>query len=109
MRYLALIALLFAGAASAADYPVSWTNPTQYVNGEPLAISDLAEIRAYCDGVFTQSLNPADFAGTTLAVSGRKTCYITAVVISGEESDPSNSVEIKPGKPNPPGQFQWVR
>ena len=45
MKTLAMVALLIALPAGAADVKVSWTNPTQYSDGTALALDNIKDTR----------------------------------------------------------------
>ena len=117
-------ALLLSGAVLAQqDYPrditLSWTNPSEYVDGSIIEAGDLDSIRVECfrgsETAPTFTSTVAD-SGEGLAQSetyvavipnpGTYTCFAYAIVVDGTESDASNSAERKYiGKPLPPQTF----
>ena len=121
---LASLLLLIASPISAQqDYPrditLSWTNPTQYVDGSVIETGDLDSVRVECfrgsDTVATFTATVPDTGEgapqteTFVAVipqPGTYSCVAYAIVIDGTESDPSNTTSRKYiGKPLPPQTF----
>ena len=124
MRYLVLLGLFCGGLALAqSDYPrditLSWTNPSQYVDGSVIEAGDLDQIVIDCfrnnDTVPAFSQSVADSgegqpqSETFVAVvpsPGTYTCVAYAVVVDGTSSDASNpAVKKYIGKPMPPQDF----
>jgi hypothetical protein len=121
---LALIALLFAGAAYAQqDYPrditLTWTNADSYTDGTPILAGDLESVRVECfrnqDTVPTVSRTVPDtgegaaqtetFTGA-IPSPGVYTCVAYSIVVGGAESDASGEASRKyTGKPLPPQNF----
>ena len=87
---------------------LSYTPPTQYTDGSPLPIEELAEARLYCSGSLV--ITETDINGTfdnvdAVLTVGDHTCYATVVAINGIESDPSNSLDVtvlSSSAPEPP-------
>lgn len=121
----AIFLLLFLSGTSLAqqDYPrditLSWTNPSQYVDGSIIETGDLDSIRVTCfrgndtTPTFTSSV-PDTGEGAAqeetylgaIPQPGTYTCFAYAKVVTGEESDASNPTEKKyTGKPLPPQTF----
>lgn len=121
---LVLLAVLWAGSASAQqgyprDITLSWTNPTQYVDGSLIEAGDLESIRVEC---FRSNDTVATFVSTVpdtgegaaqsetftgvIPGPGTYNCLAYAIVVGGAESDPSNQASKKyTGKPLPPQEF----
>jgi hypothetical protein len=120
--YFTLAALLLAAASASAqtsfprDITLSWTNPSEYVDGSIIEAGDLYYIRAAC---FRNAETSATFEMTVPATGegalqtetfeavipspGTYTCFAVAIVIDGTESDESNPTTRKYiGKPLPP-------
>jgi hypothetical protein len=108
MRALLFVLLLVSASAQAAVYSLTWVNPTQYTDGSPLLVSDIATIKIYCGvtPVLMASVPPVP-ATTTVEISGAQACYATATDINGKESNKSNSITLSV-KPKPPTQFKRV-
>ena len=123
MRLFTLVLLLVPALAWAQqDYPrditLSWTNPSSYTDGSPIAAGDLDSIRVEC---FRANETVATFTSTVpdtgeglpqsetyVAVipgPGTYRCFAYAIV-GTSESDPSNEATKKyTGKPLPPQSF----
>lgn len=82
----------------------TYTAATQRVDGSPLALSDIAFTRLYCDGSLTVEEPGADLGFNPDLGLGSHDCYGTHVDTDGQESDPSNIVTkvVNPARPNPP-------
>jgi hypothetical protein len=93
------------------DPEFSWTFPAFYTSGAPLAITDIAETRIYCDelpiqdpvtGVWTRPTPDFVVAAPTGALTspfkyfgaGDHVCVAGIVDILGAESNPSNPVNF---------------
>ena len=98
---LASLGLLVIATAQAKT--LSWTHPTERVDGTPLAVTEIMETRIYCDGAPAIAMAAPTNAYEFLE-GGEHTCYATAVDTFGQESDPSNSITftILPAKPSAP-------
>jgi hypothetical protein len=122
-KIVLLAALISVSAFAQQDYPrditLSWTNPSQYVDGSVIDAGDLDSIRVEC---FRGSETTATFTSTVADTGegaaqtetypgvipnpGTYTCFAYAIVVDGTESDASNSAERKYiGKPLPPQTF----
>ena len=72
-----------------------WTPPNEFMSGLPLnPETDLIEYRFYCNGALVHTAEPSSL-GWTPAPSEMTTneelqCYMTAVSLALNESDPSN-------------------
>ena len=125
MRILIILLLFLAGSAFAQqDYPraitLSWTNPTQYVDGSLIEAGDLESIRVECfknnDTVATfvstvpdtgEGLSQSETFPAVIPSPGTYRCFAVAIVVGGAESDPSNEAFKKfTGKPLPPQTFE---
>ncbi len=94
---------LLAGAAVAAvDF--TYTRATQYEDGTPLPLDEIAETRLYCGDVMVASEAGADgdFMDVVLT-PGTYDCYATHVATNGLESQPSNIVQKTWFSLSPPG------
>ena len=105
--FLALLASvgIFVGAY-AVPQGFTWSNPTTFTDGSPLDVSEIAEIRFYCDGDTTPTLTATggDSSVTGDFGFGDHSCYATTFDVYGGESLPSNTVNftIDRPRPNPP-------
>lgn len=108
-----LVALLIAlGLMSPILYAeivgFSYQAATEYEDGTPLPIVDIAFTRLYCDDVLVSEEEGADQSFSVDLGIGTHECYATHVVLgpTGDEieSDPSNTVikVVNPVKPNAP-------
>jgi hypothetical protein len=106
MRALLFLLLLSSALAEAATYRLTWVNPTQYNDGSPLLIADLATIKIYCGAtpVMVAAVSPVP-ASTTVELTGVQACYATATDLNGVESNKSNTITLQV-KPKPPTQFK---
>jgi hypothetical protein len=101
-----LVALGLASApllyAEIVDF--TYTAATQRIDGSPLALSDIAFTRLYCDGSLTVEEPGADLNFNPELGLGTHTCYATHVDTDGQESDPSNSAirVVNPARPSAP-------
>lgn len=112
--YLTLLALALVagiGAAHAGTVNLSWTLPSAYTDGSPLAPADIREVRVYGAQQGTTKVLLATLPGTATAhtrtnVTGGQThCYeLTVVAVNGQESAHTNEVcrAIPLPVPNPP-------
>lgn len=122
---LTLVLLAFSASVSAqSDYPrditLSWTNPSQYVDGSAIEAGDLDSIRVEC---FRNNDTVPAFVSTVpdtgegapqsetytgaIPSPGTYACVAYAIVVGGVESDASNSATRKyTGKPLPPQTFE---
>ena len=82
----------------------TYTAATQRVDGSPLALSDIAFTRLYCDGSLTVEEPGADLSFNPDLGLGSHDCYGTHVDTDGQESDPSNLVTkiVNPARPSAP-------
>ena len=104
--YALLIALGLIVPAIAALKDFTYTRATQYEDGTPLPLEQIAETRLYCNGelVASEAGADGDFAGVLLA-PGNYDCYGTHVATNGLESQPSASItfavlpEVAPDPP----------
>lgn len=122
---LTLVLLVFSASVSAqSDYPrditLSWTNPSQYVDGSAIEAGDLDSVRVECfrsnDTVPTfvstvpdtgEGLPQTETYTAAIPSPGTYTCVAYAIVVGGVESDASNSATRKyTGKPLPPQTFE---
>ena len=122
IRLLLVLLTLPVVAFAQQDYPrditLSWTNPSQYVDGSVIEAGDLESIRVECfrgsDTVATFVSSVPDtgegapqtetFAGV-IPQPGTYTCFAYAIAV-GVESDASNAASRKfTGKPLPPQNF----
>jgi hypothetical protein len=102
---LAAVGLISAPLLMAIPTEFTYTRATEYTDGTPMPLSDIAETRIYCGGSLVASEAGAD--GTLLPDLGIgvHTCYATHVDIYGRESDPSNEITttvVPPGIPVAP-------
>lgn len=124
MRMLVGLAMVITGGtihAQAPDYPrditLTWTNPSQYVDGSPIEAGDLESIRIECanqaqptvlvvNETFPDNGEGAQQSNTWVGVipnPGNYICYGWAIVVGGISSDASNPATKKyVGTPLPP-------
>lgn len=80
----------------------SYVAASSYVDGSPMALSDITETRLYCNGSVVQTKPGADGSFNPDLTPGTYTCYATHVV-GTLESDPSNEVirdvTVRPSPP----------
>ena len=97
-----LAALGLVAVTVAQAHTLSWTHPTDRVDGTPMDISEILETRIYCGG--SPIVVPAPAVAYDYLIPGSHTCYATTVDTYGQESDPSNSVtfEVLPARPSAP-------
>lgn len=74
--------------ASEHGVMLTWTAPSRSTDGSPLL--DLDGYRIYCDELVFAVVNPPWKVDD--AVTQPATCWVTALDITGNESEPSNSV-----------------
>lgn len=104
IAFLGLLASLgFVAVALAIPKTMSWSHPTERVDGTPLSLAEIAETRIYCDGA-PPIVIAAPASSYVYAEGGTHTCYATTVDTLGLESDPSNTItfEVLPSKPSAP-------
>lgn len=107
--YSALVSLgLVMPLALAAPTDFTYTAATERVDGTPLALSDIAFTKLYCNDVMVSQEDGADGGFTVDLGLGSHTCYATHVDVEGQESDPSNLVTklVLPARPNGPSNLQ---
>lgn len=115
-----LILLFLPVSALAADFPadfaLSWTNASLYVDGTSIDNADLTGVRIVCirvndgspllNGTFVPTgvgLAQTETFVAALTRAGEYRCTGVSIVSDGTESDPSTPVTFKViGKPNPP-------
>ena len=105
--------LVSVGILAAAPFALSqvvnftYVPATTRMDGSPLAITDIAETRLYCNNQLVVSEPGADANFNPDLMPGNYTCYATHVDTDGQESDPSNEVTklVLPARPNPPGNL----
>jgi len=113
MKRLAPVLLgLLPVAALAYTISLSWTNPTERVDGTPLAASEIKETVISCGtpngpydqftwvspGAATSASPPTQFNGKTCCVAQTKDQF-------DQLSDYSNEACKTPGRPKPPADF----
>jgi hypothetical protein len=121
-KFIIPLVLLPVGALAATGVAnLSWTNPTTYTNGNPLAATDISATEVYCDFTPTGGVSaacggtPTEFAGSGAtgsytfsypSVGGVACFYVRTRVGTGPSSDPSspkackNFAALKPGQPS---------
>lgn len=106
MGLLAAIGLV--SVAVVAPVQVSYTPATEYEDGTPLPLDEIAETRLYCNGELVATEPGADGSfddvSTVLPV-GTSQCYGTHVGTNALESQPSNTITVivvSSSAPNPP-------
>jgi hypothetical protein len=126
MKLVTILALVLLSTTAVAqqDYPraitLSWTNPSQYVDGSVIEAGDLESVRVECVRnndtvpVFSSTV-PVTGEGVSQSETftgvipqpGTYNCVAYAIVVDGTESDPSNTASKKYiGKPLPPQNFK---
>ena len=99
---LAAIGVVTVGIS--APVTINYMAATEYEDGTPLPLADIAETRVYCNGEMVASEPGADgeFTGLEDVLPvGTHTCYGTHVATNALESGPSNSIQVivRPGVP----------
>lgn len=108
LAILALVAGCLAGYAHAADRTVSWTNPTQYVDGTPLPASEIERttvVWGSSASQLTQSKVVTGSVNSTVIDLPVGTHFVAAkTTAKGVESGLSNVAQITIAQPapNPP-------
>ena len=103
-----LVSLGLITVALVQSMDVTYTPATEYVDGTPLPIEDIAETRLYCNDVVVASEPGADGVFQDVVASlpvGDNVCYGTHIGTNALESDASNSitVTVRPNvAPKPP-------
>ena len=102
-----LAALGFVAISTSAPVSINYMAATEYEDGTPLPLADIAETRLYCNGELVATEPGADgsFDGLEDVLPvGTSSCYGTHVATNALESAPSNSVEVivRPGVPPMP-------
>lgn len=106
-------AAILSSTAHADPYrpQLSVQAPTERMSGAPLALSELAEFRVYCDDnpAPVDSFPPGGPVSSWLSAPGTfqpgsHVCYMTAVDTAGNESGPSNTANftVIPDAPGAP-------
>ena len=103
-----LVSIGMISVAVVAPVAVNYVPATQYTDGSPMPIDEIAETRLYCNGALVTTESGAD--GSFDDVSGLlpvgvSQCYGTHVATNGIESGQSNTVSvtvISSAAPNPP-------
>ena len=110
LRFAAVGLLLASLVFGVQNRTFEWTPPTEREDGTPLADSEIAEYRIYCNGeqlAIVQNLGDTrEFLSPPLA-PGAYECYATAVDLAGLESGASNLVNftVTPSRPAAPRNF----
>lgn len=89
-----LVTLGLVTMAVAQAKTMSWTHPTERVDGSPLAVTEIAETRIYCDGE-AAIVVAAPASSYQYLTPGTHTCHATTVDTQGLESDPSNTITFE--------------
>ena len=91
-------------AAYAVPVDFTYTPATERVDGTPMALSEIAETKLYCDGGLITVEDGADSDISGDLGIGSHQCYGTHVDFFGQESIPSNIVTrvVNPANPGPP-------
>ena len=103
-----LVSLGVVSVALVQTVNVTYTRATQYDDGSPLPLSEIAETRLYCNDVLIATEPGADgvFGGVdALLPAGDSVCYGTHVATNALESAPSVSITISvltSSAPKPP-------
>jgi len=104
--FLAVLASLgLVTAVIIAAGPITYTAATEYEDGTPLPLAEIAETRLYCNGNLELTELGADGELDIVLPVGDNICYATHVATNGQESEPSNSITVKvmsSAKPNAP-------
>ena len=106
MGVLASLGLVSIAVVQGVD--VTYTAATEYEDGTPLPVEEIAETRLYCNGELVASEPGADgaFEGVqALLPVGANQCYGTHVATNAKESQPSNTITVvvlTSSAPNPP-------
>lgn len=113
MKRLVLIALTaLPVVALAYTIRLGWVNPTERIDGTPLATSEIQETLITCGrpggpydefswispGAATSAAPPTEFQGKTCCVAQTRDTF-------GQLSDISNEACKTPGRPRPPTNF----
>lgn len=101
---LAALGIIVGGGLYAETVNFTYTRADQRMDGTPLALSDIAETRLYCDGSLVTTEPGADENIDADLGLGSHSCHATHVDTAGQESDPSNIVVrmVLPARPNAP-------
>lgn len=101
---LILVALGVSIPALSISVDFTYTPATEYTDGTPMPLTQIAETKIYCNGNLVDTEPGADGAFTVDLMPGSYSCYGTHVDIFGRESDPSNTItkQVLPGMPRPP-------
>lgn len=101
---LVALGLVVAIPIEAIEMTVTYTRATEYSDGTPMPLSDIAESRLYCDGALVATEPGADQDWNPDMAPGTYQCYGTHYDIYDRESIPSNMIQrtVVPGLPNPP-------
>jgi hypothetical protein len=115
MKYfLRVVALLLLSSVvfGIGGKTFTWQPPTQRMDGTALPQTEIREYKIYCDGdpapVWTQENVPLNtdtwVAPDGTFALGTHVCFATTVDTTGQESDPSNTVNftVTPERPNAP-------
>ena len=103
-----LVSLGVVSVALVQTVNVTYTRATQYDDGSPLPLSEIAETRLYCNDVLIATEPGADgeFSGVdALLPAGDNVCYGTHVATNAKESVPSATIVVSvlsSSAPNPP-------
>jgi len=103
-----LFALLFCPMVAGADpITLSFTPPTQRVDGSALPVAQIKNFKLYCNGNTTAkatAIKTATTFGPLSFVTGTHQCFATTVDTSNQESGPSNTVQfsVVSALPTPP-------
>lgn len=101
--------LIIAGAANlvfAGQVPVSWTLPTENVDGFVLFSAEIEEVRIYCNDALVETYDGPVTSGTLNLPPGDYICHAT--IFTSRESDASNDsapFRVLVPKPKPPLDF----
>ena len=101
---LIALGLVTGGLVYSEIVNFTYTPASQRVDGTPMALSEIAETRLYCDGSLITSEPGADSGISGDLGLGSHDCYATHVDTAGQESDPSNIVTriVLPARPGAP-------
>lgn len=81
---------------------LAWTPPTEYTDGAPLLEQDIDFYTLYCDGAEFITIDAiigthSESVNVTAMAPGDHACYLTVTMLTGAESDGSNTVNFTIG------------
>ena len=91
-----LVSLGLVTAALVQSGDVNYERATEYEDGTPLPISEIAETRLYCNDVLVVTDSGADgkFINAVAAMAaGDNVCHATHIATNGLESVPSETID----------------